>query len=87
MSVDIKNILLVVMAAARWLSATMFPCWGELPLKLNIREDVDKGVPTVVADPDSDVSAIYRSIARKVGAQLALTKVTSSLSISISEDE
>jgi len=63
------------------------PLLGELPLKLNIREDVDKGAPTVVADPDSEVAALYREIARKVGAQLALTKVQSSVSISISDDE
>lgn len=63
------------------------PLLGELPLKLNIREDVDKGIPTVVADPEGDVAAIYRDIARRVGAQLALTHVTPSVSISISEDE
>ncbi|ACA86262.1 MULTISPECIES: iron-sulfur cluster carrier protein ApbC [Shewanella] len=63
------------------------PLLGELPLKLNIREDVDNGKPTVVADPDSEVAALYREIARKVGAQLALTKVQSTVSISISDDE
>jgi ATP-binding protein involved in chromosome partitioning len=63
------------------------PLLGELPLKLNIREDLDKGIPTVVASPDSEVAALYREIARKVGAQLALTKVQTSVSISISDDE
>ena len=63
------------------------PLLGELPLKLNIREDVDKGRPTVVASPESEVAEVYREIARKVGAQLALTQVQSSVSISISDDE
>jgi len=63
------------------------PLLGELPLQLNIREDVDKGTPTVVASPDSDVAELYREMARKVGAQLTLTNVQSSVSISISDEE
>ena len=63
------------------------PLLGQLPLQLNIREDVDKGTPTVAADSECQVSNIYREIARKVGAQLALCQAQSKVSISISDDE
>ena len=43
-----------------------------LPLDINIREAVDEGKPTVVADPEGRVSGIYREIARKVSAKMAL---------------
>ncbi len=43
---------------------------GALPLKLSIREQTDSGIPTVVAEPEGEVTAIYRDIARKVGAAL-----------------
>lgn len=46
------------------------PLLGSLPLDLSIREDADGGKPSVVADPDSSVSHIYKEIARRVGAQL-----------------
>jgi len=45
---------------------------GALPLDINIRQDADLGRPTVVADPDSRAAEIYRSIARKTAAKLAL---------------
>jgi ATP-binding protein involved in chromosome partitioning len=44
---------------------------GALPLDINIREQADSGKPTVVADPDGSVAAIYRDIARKVAARIA----------------
>ena len=43
---------------------------GALPLDRKIREQVDGGNPTVVAEPESEVSQIYREIARKVMAGL-----------------
>lgn len=43
---------------------------GELPLNLSIREQADSGNPTVAADPDGDIAAIYRDLARKLGAEL-----------------
>lgn len=63
------------------------PLLGQLPLQLNIREDVDNGTPTVVADSGSAVAHLYRNIARRVGAQLALCQAKSTVSISISDDE
>ncbi|MGE0357489.1 MAG: iron-sulfur cluster carrier protein ApbC [Burkholderiales bacterium] len=44
---------------------------GALPLDIAIREQTDGGKPTVVADPDGKVAAIYRDIARKVAARIA----------------
>ncbi len=44
---------------------------GDLPLDIKIREQVDSGKPTVVADPDGRVAEIYKSIARRVAAKIA----------------
>ena len=44
---------------------------GALPLDLRIREQVDQGRPTVVADPDGEIAGIYRRIARQLGAAVA----------------
>ena len=44
---------------------------GEMPLHQTIREHMDAGQPTVVVEPDSEVTLLYRDIARKVGADLA----------------
>ncbi|GGI88824.1 iron-sulfur cluster carrier protein ApbC [Shewanella gelidii] len=63
------------------------PLLGALPLKLSIREGADNGAPSVVSQPESNEAATYREIARKVGAQLALSEVQSGVSISVSEDE
>lgn len=45
---------------------------GALPLDIAIRMNADSGKPTVVADPDSRAAQIYRQIARKTAAKLAL---------------
>ncbi len=45
---------------------------GGLPLRLSIREQADSGRPTVVADPDGDIAAIYKAVARKVAVKIAL---------------
>jgi ATP-binding protein involved in chromosome partitioning len=44
---------------------------GSLPLSIGIREQADSGCPTVVADPDGPVAAIYRDIARKIAVTIA----------------
>ncbi len=44
---------------------------GSLPLNLSIRQDADSGKPTVAADPDGAISAIYKTIARKIAIQVA----------------
>jgi ATP-binding protein involved in chromosome partitioning len=45
---------------------------GALPLDIRIREETDGGKPTVVAEPDSRISQIYREIARRTAAKLSL---------------
>lgn len=44
---------------------------GALPLTMSIREQADSGRPTVIADPDGQVAAIYKGIARKVAVKVA----------------
>jgi len=45
---------------------------GSLPLNKQIRECADSGRPTVVADPNGRASEVYKEIARKMSAKLAL---------------
>ena len=44
---------------------------GGLPLDIRIREHADGGRPTVVADPDGELAAQYRRIARRVAVRIA----------------
>ena len=44
---------------------------GALPLNMQIRLQADSGKPTVVADPDGDVAAIYKAMARLVAVKIA----------------
>ncbi|MDP2811487.1 MAG: iron-sulfur cluster carrier protein ApbC [Rhodocyclaceae bacterium] len=44
---------------------------GHLPLDINIRQQVDSGHPTVVADPQGRVAEIYKGIARRVAVKIA----------------
>ena len=43
---------------------------GQLPLHITLREDLDKGTPTVVARPESEFTETYRQLADRVAAQL-----------------
>ena len=43
---------------------------GALPLDMAIRQQVDSGNPTVVADPEGRVSQIYKQIARRVAVKI-----------------
>jgi ATP-binding protein involved in chromosome partitioning len=45
---------------------------GALPLNLSIREQADSGRPTVVSDPDSEIAATYKAVARQVAVKIAL---------------
>ena len=45
---------------------------GSLPLDRSIREYADTGSPTLVSEPDSRIAGIYKEIARKTAARLAL---------------
>lgn len=45
---------------------------GSLPLDINIRKYADSGKPTVIAEPDGPAAQMYKEIARKTAARLAL---------------
>jgi ATP-binding protein involved in chromosome partitioning len=47
------------------------PYLGSLPLDIRIREQADDGNPTVVAIPDSELTARYREIARNATGRLS----------------
>lgn len=47
------------------------PLLGALPLSLAIREQADNGKPTVAAEPEGDIAALYLEIANAMNAQLA----------------
>jgi ATP-binding protein involved in chromosome partitioning len=44
---------------------------GGLPLTMQIREQADSGMPTVVADPDGEVAGLYKAVARTVAVKIA----------------
>ncbi len=44
---------------------------GALPLDIRIREQADSGMPTVVADPEGQIAAVYRKIARRTAVRLS----------------
>ncbi|MCW5637052.1 MAG: iron-sulfur cluster carrier protein ApbC [Rubrivivax sp.] len=44
---------------------------GALPLTMKIREQADSGKPTVVAEPDGEVAALYKAVARQVAVKIA----------------
>ncbi len=44
---------------------------GSLPLDRNIREQVDSGSPSVVAEPEGRVTEIYKGIARRIAVKIA----------------
>lgn len=45
---------------------------GSLPLAMNIREKTDDGNPIVWSEPESEISQIYRQVARSAAAKLSL---------------
>ena len=47
---------------------------GDVPLDISVRESVDNGRPTVVADPDGAMTANYKKLARNAAAKLAMRK-------------
>jgi len=44
---------------------------GGLPLDISIREQADNGKPTVVAEPEGQITGMYKDISRKMAASLA----------------
>jgi ATP-binding protein involved in chromosome partitioning len=47
---------------------------GGLPLNIKIREQADNGNPTVAAEPDGQITGMYKEISRKMAASLAQKK-------------
>ena len=47
------------------------PYLGALPLDMQIRLQADSGQPTVVADPDGEIAAIYKAVARQMAVGIA----------------
>lgn len=43
---------------------------GQLPLHIRLREDLDNGIPTVVADSTHEISRAYAELATKIAAEL-----------------
>jgi len=48
------------------------PLLGQLPLDISVREQVDSGRPSVIADPAGPIAARYLEIARRAAARLAM---------------
>ncbi|QJD57805.1 iron-sulfur cluster carrier protein ApbC [Pseudomonas sp. gcc21] len=61
---------------------------ASMPLSMMIREQADGGKPTVIAEPDSQISMLYQDIARHVGARIAQRAghAQAAPTISISDD-
>ncbi len=61
---------------------------GSLPLSMMIREQADSGKPTVIAEPESQITMIYRDMARHLSAELSLRNMSQPVAptISISND-
>ena len=60
---------------------------GSMPLSMMIREQADGGKPTVIAEPDCQISLLYQDMARHVAARMAVQAATASApTISISDD-
>ncbi|MDH3643777.1 MAG: iron-sulfur cluster carrier protein ApbC [Gammaproteobacteria bacterium] len=55
---------------ARIAAETGVPVLARLPLAMEIREQADGGLPTVVQDPDGEIARIYRDAARHLAARI-----------------
>ncbi|GKT11586.1 MAG: ATP-binding protein involved in chromosome partitioning [Thiomicrorhabdus sp.] len=47
---------------------------GGLPLDKRIREEADRGEPTVTADPNSEIAQRYRTMAHKISGKIGIQK-------------
>lgn len=46
------------------------PLLGQLPLNIEIREDADSGISSVIQNSTSDIALLYRKLARNVASEL-----------------
>ena len=58
---------------------------AQLPLLMSVREQADGGEPTVVSDPESDVSRTFKKVAQEIVTSVAGSKTSGPL-ISIVDD-
>jgi len=58
-----------VQAAAKRLN---IPFLGGIPLDIKIRENADKGIPIIIAEPSSAITKTYRGIVEQVAAQASI---------------
>ncbi len=56
---------------------------GQIPLDIKIREDIDKGAPTVISNPESEHAKAYAVMALRVASQLYWTGTPASEQISV----
>ncbi len=54
------------------------PLLGKIPLDQSVREQADRGVPVVVAAPDSSVAKVYKDIVKKLAAQVSIASFSKS---------
>ena len=47
---------------------------GEIPLSMSIREHADQGLPSVIADPESEIASRYTTIALRTVGKLSVKK-------------
>ena len=61
---------------------------ASMPLSMLIREQADNGKPTVVAEPECQISMVYQELARLVGARIVLQAAAAQAmpTIVVSED-
>lgn len=59
--------------------ATGVPVIGKVPLALDIRQDADRGLPTVEAQPDSKLAKTYCDIALTIAARLSLMPIVETI--------
>jgi len=55
------------------------PFLGEIPLGIEIREAGDRGIPAVLANPDSPQAEAYRKTAEEVARQVSIEAMKSDL--------
>ncbi len=58
------------------------PFLGEVPLGIEVREAGDKGVPVVIANPESPQANAFRRVAEEVAAQISIEAMKPELVIS-----
>lgn len=72
--------------AARLSGEYQTPVLGSLPLAREIREDTDRGVPSVIASPDSAVAKLYDGIAEQLMQTLEGQTTVAAPTISVIDD-